>query len=106
FIPSPPVKTPLAWQNLIYNKMRTAVAVAGVAFAVVLIFMQLGFLGAVRTTATLIYNALDVDIAIRSKEYLHLSEPRSFPKSRLYQAASLSGVRRVDPFYIELSQWR
>ena len=59
-----------------------------------------------RTTATLIYNALDFDIAIRSKEYLHLSDPRSFPKSRLYQAASLSGVRRVDPFYIELSQWR
>jgi putative ABC transport system permease protein len=100
------MKTPLAWHNLLSNKVRTAIALSGVAFAVVLIFMQLGFLGAVRTTATLIYNALDFDIAIRSKEYLHLSDPRFFPQSRLTQAKSQPGVARVTPFLIDLSQWR
>ena len=36
------MRTPLAWKNLTHNRVRTAVAVAGVTFAVVLIFMQLG----------------------------------------------------------------
>ena len=44
------MRTPLAWHNLTYNKLRTAVAVDGVGFAVLLIFMQLGFLGAVTLT--------------------------------------------------------
>ena len=55
------MNTPLAWKNLLHNKVRTAVALAGVAFAVILIFMQLGFKGAVRKTATQIYDALAYD---------------------------------------------
>ena len=77
------MKTPLAWKNLIYNKVRTAVALAGVGFAVILIFMQMGFLGAVRKTATQIYDALDFDLMLRSPAYLHLTEPRSFPRERV-----------------------
>ena len=33
------------------------------------------FLGAVENTATLIYDKLDFDLIIRSKNYLHLSDP-------------------------------
>ncbi len=100
------MKTPLAWMNLVHNKVRTSVAVAGVAFAVVLLFMQLGFLGAVQSTATLIYDALEFDILIRSKDYLHLADPRTFPKRRLYQAESLPGVTQASPFYVEWNHWR
>jgi putative ABC transport system permease protein len=45
------MKTPLAWLNLVHDKTRTLVAIAGVAFAVVLMLMQLGFLNSVRLTA-------------------------------------------------------
>ena len=34
------MKTFLAWRNLVHNRVRTLVAVAGVTFAVVLVFMQ------------------------------------------------------------------
>jgi len=100
------MRTPLAWLNLVHRKVRTGVAVAGVAFSVVLIFMQLGFLGSVETTATAIYDALDFDVVIRSREYLHASDPQSFPMTRLYQAGSVLGVYSAAPFYIELNQWR
>lgn len=100
------MKTPLAWLNLLHNKVRTIVALSGVAFAVVLIFMQLGFLGAVRTTATIVYNGLDFDIALRSKEYLHLSDARYFPLARVFQAAAVPGVASASPFYIDMNQWR
>jgi putative ABC transport system permease protein len=100
------MKTPLAWKNLVYNKVRTAVALAGVGFAVILIFMQLGFLGAVRKTATQIYDALDFDLMLRSPAYLHLTEPRAIPRERVYQAASLPGVVKARPFYLGLCEWQ
>lgn len=96
----------MPWQNLLHNRVRTGVAVAGVAFAVVLIFMQLGFRGAVETTVTQIYDALDFDLLIRSRGYLHLSYPKTFSRIRLYQAASVPGVQKVSPLYLELNTWR
>jgi len=100
------MKTPLAWKNLTYNKMRTAVALAGVGFAVILIFMQMGFLGAVRKTATQIYDALDFDLMLRSPGYLHLTEPLSFPRERVLQAAALPDVEHARLFYLQLSEWQ
>ncbi len=100
------MKTPLAWKNLVHNKVRTAVALAGVGFAVILIFMQMGFKGAVRKTATQIYDALDFDVMLRSPAYLHLTEPRTFPLQRINQAASLPEVEGARPFYLGLSEWQ
>ena len=100
------MRTPLAWKNLVHNKVRTSVALAGVSFAVILIFMQLGFLGAVRKTATQIYDALDFDLMLRSPSYLHLTEPRAFPRERVYQAASLPLIAKARPFYLGLSEWQ
>ena len=47
---------------------------AGVAFAVVLVLLQLGFLASVRQTATRIYDHLDFDLLLVSPEYLHLAK--------------------------------
>ena len=100
------MRTPLAWHNLVHNKVRTAVAAAGVTFAVVLVFMQLGFLGSVETTVTRFFDALNFDLMIRSPKYLHLSNPRTLPRVRLQQAAEVPGVRRVTPLQIAVSRWR
>ena len=96
----------LAWRNLLHNRMRTLVAVAGVTFAVVLIFMQLGFFGAVETTATVVYSALDFDLCIRSKDYLHFADSRSFPIARLKQVEGVVGVKSVSPYYVGIRLWR
>jgi putative ABC transport system permease protein len=100
------MKTPLAWLNLIHSRVRTAVAVAGVTFAIILMFMQLGFLEAVKASATIIYDILDFDACIRSTDYLHFAEARSFPRIRLYQAQGVAGVSKVMPFHVALASWR
>jgi putative ABC transport system permease protein len=100
------MKTQLAWKNLVHNRVRTVVALAGVGFAVILIFMQMGFKGAVRKTATQIYDALDFDLMLRSPAYLHLTEPRAFPRERVYAAASLPEVTVARLFYLGLSEWQ
>ena len=100
------MRTQLAWYNLVHNKVRTGVATAGVVFAIVLMFMQLGFLEAVKVSATLIYDVLDFDICLRSKDYLYLADARTIPRQRLIQATSVAGVERAAPFTVASNAWR
>ena len=95
----------LALANLRHNFVRTALSLAGVAFAVVLMFMELGFLGAVQHTAVMIYDRLDFDLVIRSPDYLHLADARSIPRGRLLECASLPGVADARPFHATLGTW-
>jgi len=99
------MRTPLAWLNLVHNKPRTAVAIAGITFSVILIFMQLGFHGAVGKTATMVFEGLDFDIAIRSPEYLFLTNAGTIPLDRLHQALTVNGVETARPFYVSIHVW-
>ncbi|HET6879369.1 MAG TPA: ABC transporter permease DevC [Pirellulales bacterium] len=99
------MKTPLAWLNLLHEKTRTLVAIAGVAFAVVLILMQLGFFFSVEQTATQIYDRLDFDILITSPQYQSISKTGTFSRTRLFQAASTPGVSDAHPLYLDFNLW-
>ena len=99
------MKTPLALLNLMYDKTRTLVAVAGVAFAVVLVLMQLGFLNAVSLTATKIYDQLEFDVLLASPRYLYISKAGEFPRTRLYQAEELGSVVDARPLYLGFNFW-
>ena len=68
------------------------VTLAGVAFAVLLSFSQLGCLGSVHQTARLLFDRLDFDLLLTSREYLNLNAPDGFPRLRLSQAASVAAV--------------
>ncbi len=96
----------LALSNLAHERGRTAVSVTGAAFAVVLVFMQYGFLGALYNTATLLYDRLDFDLLLTSSEYLELSRPGTMDRARLAQARSVPGVADVVPLSTEQALWR
>src|SRR5688572_12798839 len=98
--------TPLAWHNLLHNKVRSGVAIAGVTFAIVLMFMQLGFLEAVKISATLIYDVLDFDICLRSRDYNRFTDARTFPLQRLNQAESIPGIASAAPLMVGIFSWR
>jgi putative ABC transport system permease protein len=99
-------RTPLSTLNLIAVPGRAAVWVAGVAFALLLIFVQLGFRGAVANTATIVYSKLRFDVIIRSPEYLHLYEARTFPRLWMELAEAHPDVESVAPFFIMLNRWQ
>jgi putative ABC transport system permease protein len=92
--------------NLLHQRFRTLISLAGVAFAALLIFSQLGFLGAVDNTATLLFDKLDFDLLLTSREYLNLNTPAAFPRMRLSQAEAVTGVESVRPFSVCLGMWR
>ncbi|WP_153558060.1 FtsX-like permease family protein [Roseimaritima sediminicola] len=99
-------RTPLAWKNLTHQPARTIVSIGGIAFAVLLMFMQLGFLGAVGDTANNVYQRLDSDLVLRSPEYLHVYDPRSIPRDVLRQVAVLDEVASVKPLDLGMSSWQ
>jgi putative ABC transport system permease protein len=100
------MRTPLAWLNLRRDLGRTLVAVAGVAFAALLIFVQLGFLSACWTSATLIYDRLDFDLVVGSPEYVDLMRAGTIPRSRLAQIWAVPGVQSVRPLSVGIHLWR
>ena len=94
------LQTPLAWANITHNKTRSAAGVSGVSFAVLLLFMQLGFYDTSFRSSTLIFDQLDFEVALRSPQYAYLRAPGSIPQRRLYQAAAVPGVRSAAPLYV------
>ena len=99
-------RTPLAWKNLTHQPARTIVSIGGIAFAVMLMFMQLGFLGAVGDTATKVYDRLPFEIILRSPEYLHAYDPRSIPRNTALQVAAMPEVFAVKPLSLGISTWQ
>lgn len=100
------MKTPLALHNLLHQPLQTGVSIAGVAFALLLVFMQLGFMGAVAHTATNVLGSLNFDVLIRAPDYMHLYEAGQIQRSNLSIAANTPGVESADPLWISVQNWR
>ncbi|MEM8808009.1 MAG: ABC transporter permease DevC [Cyanobacteria bacterium P01_G01_bin.38] len=99
-------RVPVAWLNLLHERTRLGVAIAGVAFATLLIFMNLGFLGALLNTTTNFYEKFNADIFLMSPQSVEISTTTAFPRERLYQVAGVEGVERAMPLYSEYILWR
>lgn len=100
------MKTPIAIHNLWHQGAKTLVSVGGVAFALLLVFMQLGFMGAVSHTATNVLERLDFDVLIRARDYMHLYEPSQIERDWLTLAKSTEGVQSASPFWVTIHNWR
>lgn len=99
-------RTSIARRNLMHDRGRTAVALAGLGFSLVVIFLQLGFLQVMLSTATTVLDKLDYDIMIVSKNYHYLADAGQFPLPRLVRARAVRGVERVLPVYVRFGIWR
>lgn len=94
-------RTPLAWKNLTHDYRRMAVAVGGILFAVVLMFMQVGFRRALIDSTVKVIDDLDAEILLVSRGQYAMPAQQRFPLRRLVQAGGCPGVREVHPLYIE-----
>jgi putative ABC transport system permease protein len=97
--------TPLAWRQAIHRPMRLAAAIAGVSFANVLVFFQLGLSGGLYDSQKRPIQQINGGLVMVSGRYLYLGEQVNFPRARLTQALGVEGVKAVTPLYLGLSQW-
>jgi putative ABC transport system permease protein len=98
--------TPLAWLQLTREKTRLVLALAGIAFAVILMFMQLGFQDSLYDSATRLHQSLDGDLVLISTRSKSLGFMRTFSWRRLYQLLRFDNVDSISPVYVGFRDWR
>ncbi|HEY9832623.1 MAG TPA: ABC transporter permease DevC [Stenomitos sp.] len=99
-------RTPLGWLQLSREKSRLLVALSGIAFADVLMFMQLGFQAALYDSNTKLSRALDADIVLVSPQARNTQNLSTFSRRRLYQAKDVPGVKSAEAFYSNIITWK
>ncbi len=100
------MKIPLAWLQLSREKMRLLVALAGIGFADILMFMQMGFRDALFDSSVILHKSFQGDIFLISTQSTSTIAMKSFPHRRLYQALGFEGVQSISPVYLGLALWR
>ncbi len=98
-------RTPLAWRQAIHRPMRLAAAIAGVSFANVLVFFQMGLSGGLYDSQKRPLQRINGELVMVSGRYLYLGEQLNIPRARLIQALGVEGVEAVTPLYIGLKEW-
>ncbi|ABA20857.1 DevC protein [Trichormus variabilis ATCC 29413] len=99
-------RTPLGWLQLSHYKSRLLVALSGIAFADVLMFMQLGFQNALYDSNTRLNRAVLADIVLISPQSRNMQNLATFSRRRLLQAADVPGVKSAEAMYIGLVTWK
>lgn len=86
----------LARKNLLHDRIRFAITLAGVAFAVTLVLVQVGlFLGLLgKATVTIENSSADIWIAAKNTSNVDFGNP--FPETVFLRARGVPGVERAD----------
>lgn len=91
----------LARRNLLHDRMRFAITVAGVAFAVTLVLVQVGlFMGLLGKSTVTIENA-SADLWVTSRETPNVDFAHSFPETTVLRVRGVAGVARADNLIVQ-----
>lgn len=96
----------LAWRQLIFDRTKLMVAICGVLFACVLVFMQLGFRDALYASATSAPVKLDGDLFLMHKQSEAMWRPIKFKRSELMRTLGHPAVADVSPLYLGLAPFK
>jgi putative ABC transport system permease protein len=97
-------EVPLAWSQLSHQKVRFLVALSGISFANILIFMQLGFRAAMFDGVTRVQEHLKGDLFLVNSSSKFLGN-QSFSRRELFRAAAVDGVASADLLYYTQTSW-
>lgn len=98
-------RLPIGWKQLAFHRTRFLSAIAGVAFANVLIFMQLGFMNALFESSVVLHNRFDADIVLVSSDYLSMREANPIPAARKMESLGTVGVADATSIFFGSITW-
>ena len=99
-------RIPLASLMLVRQPVRLLVALAGISFAGILMFMQLGFRDGLFDASVTVHRLFDADIVLISPRSTSSVSMAGFPRRRLVQAMALPEVEGITPVNWNLLLWR
>jgi len=99
-------RIPLASLMLIRQPVRLAVALAGISFAGILMFMQLGFRDGLFDASVTVHRRFDADLVLISPRSTSSVRMAGFPERRLVQSMADADVEGITPVHWSLMLWR
>lgn len=91
----------LARKNLLYDRMRFAITVAGVAFAVTLVLVQVGLFMGLLDKATVTIQHANADIWVTSRKTPNVDFAHAFPETTVLRVRGVRGVQRADNLIVQ-----
>jgi putative ABC transport system permease protein len=98
--------TVLAWRNLTRERVRFAVTVTGVVFAVVLMAVQTGLLYGFATTASSLVDRAGADIWIAAHGVRNVDQTVAIDQSYRFRAMAIEGVASAEKYIVGYADWR
>lgn len=98
-------RMPIGWLQLVSNKLRFFAAGTGVAFACILVFVQLGMMGSFSEATRSAYRILNADVMISASDCNGLTDGSNVARRRMYQALAVPGVREAIPIFVGKTFW-
>jgi putative ABC transport system permease protein len=86
----------LAVKILMDNKTRSLTTVTGVAFAVALVYVQVGLFVGLLASASVTVDKMDADVWVAARNTPNVDFGNSFPESDVQRVRSVPGVARAD----------
>jgi putative ABC transport system permease protein len=86
----------LATKSLLHDKLRFFITVSGVAFAVTLVFVQVGLFLGLMSNASLTIDQIDADLWVTSHNTPNVDFAHTFPETYIKRVRSVAGVERAD----------
>jgi putative ABC transport system permease protein len=94
----------LAVKSLLYDKLKFAITVAGVAFAVALVFVQVGLFIGLMDNSTVTIRHIDADLWITSKNTPNIDFAHTFPETIVNRVRTVPGVADADNLIVWFAQ--
>ncbi len=91
----------LARKNLLHDRVRFAITLAGVAFAVTLVLVQVGLFLGLLDKATISIQRSSADIWIVGKSTPNIDFGKPFPETTVLRARGVAGVERADNIIVQ-----
>lgn len=96
----------IARKNLFHDKIRFAVALAGISFAVLLITVQLGVYLAFRANVSVLIDHTEADIWITSHGLENFDFGRPFSEKKVYEVEEVPGVEWAEKYLLAFGYWK
>lgn len=100
------MKASLAWLQLKHKKIRFLIALAGIGFADLLMFIQLGFQDALFDSNIKLHSSFEGDIFLVSPQSNASVTMKPFSRRRIYQSLAVEGVESATPVSWDFAIWK
>lgn len=98
-------RLPIGWLQLTHSRTRFAAALSGVAFANVLVFVQLGIMGSMATATLKPYEFFQAEIMISAADANSMTEGGNVARQWLFQALADPEVTIGTGLYVANVSW-